>query len=327
MQYGNGDTQSYTHDPMGNRLTKVSNGTTTTYGYDDLDRMTTLNGVANSFDKNGNMLSLGTGSNLPDTFVYDQENRPIRTGPCRGDVNANSAVNSGDFGILSSKYGTESSTAFDLLADMDANGTINAADLALATAENNKQCRSTGANTGSGRNWYNGDGLRVRERTYFPTQTYVNDDYIWDVGASLPVMLQDVRTPNSGAASTTTFLYGLGLISLTNSATGVTSYPLGDALGSTSQLANSSGTITDTASYDVFGAVRSSTGTTANPFDFAGEQSDHNVSRGLQYLRARFYDPSLGRFLLRDPLPFAQRYAYAGDDSGECDGPEGAVLG
>ncbi len=34
----------------------------------------------------------------------------------------------------------------------------------------------------------------------------------------------------------------------------------------------------------------------------------------LYFLRARYYDPVTGRFLGRDPVEFAQRYAYAGNN-------------
>ncbi|MCH7588375.1 MAG: RHS repeat-associated core domain-containing protein [Chloroflexi bacterium] len=34
--------------------------------------------------------------------------------------------------------------------------------------------------------------------------------------------------------------------------------------------------------------------------DYAGEQ---DVISGMAYLRARFYDPSIGRFLTKDPFP------------------------
>ncbi len=57
--------------------------------------------------------------------------------------------------------------------------------------------------------------------------------------------------------------------------------------------------MTDTYAYEAFGTLRSRTGTTANEFTFAGEQTDPT---GLQYLRARYYDPSIGRFWTRDPL-------------------------
>jgi RHS repeat-associated protein len=45
---------------------------------------------------------------------------------------------------------------------------------------------------------------------------------------------------------------------------------------------------------------RSSTGSTANPFTFTGEQTDSNT--GLEYLRARYYDSATGRFPSLDPL-------------------------
>ena len=88
-------------------------------------------------------------------------------------------------------------------------------------------------------------------------------------------------------------------ISETNSGTGVTSYPLTDGLGSTTGLANSAGAFTDSYTYDVFGAPKVVTRTTPNDFRYAGEQQDVNANRGLQYLRARAYNPALGRSMSR----------------------------
>ncbi|MGH3261829.1 MAG: RHS repeat-associated core domain-containing protein, partial [Trebonia sp.] len=48
------------------------------------------------------------------------------------------------------------------------------------------------------------------------------------------------------------------------------------------------------------------------PFGFDGEQTD--PENGLVYLRARYYDPTTGRFLTQDPLPGTvgqSRYAFA----------------
>lgn len=42
------------------------------------------------------------------------------------------------------------------------------------------------------------------------------------------------------------------------------------------------------------------TGSLANEFDFAGQQTDG--STGLQYLRARYYDPATGTILSREAL-------------------------
>jgi RHS repeat-associated protein len=52
--------------------------------------------------------------------------------------------------------------------------------------------------------------------------------------------------------------------------------------------------VTDTYDYFAFGEVLSRTGTTQNEFTYTGEQFDPNA--GFYYLRARWYDPSRGRF-------------------------------
>lgn len=71
-----------------------------------------------------------------------------------------------------------------------------------------------------------------------------------------------------------------------------------DGLGSVRNLTNSSGQIIGDYSYDVFGAVRSSSGTVSNDFRFAGEQLDET---GLMYLSAVYYDTTTGRFISQDP--------------------------
>jgi RHS repeat-associated protein len=75
-----------------------------------------------------------------------------------------------------------------------------------------------------------------------------------------------------------------------------TSWPLADALGSVRTSVDDAGAVTATAAYDAFGAVRAATGP-ASTFGFTGEQRD---ASGLTYLRARSYDPTLGRFLSPD---------------------------
>jgi RHS repeat-associated protein len=84
-------------------------------------------------------------------------------------------------------------------------------------------------------------------------------DYTWDVARSIPQVLQD---------GDFTYVYGLDLIS--------SSYM-----------------------YTAFGNVLDHIGDDADPWLFAGEQSDE--ASGMYYLRARYYDPAIGRFITRDP--------------------------
>ena len=326
VAYPEGDCQSFGYDPVGNRETLTvepqdtdpcdGTPTTTTYTYDEVDQLTEIDSVANKHDKNGNLLGINLTDPTPsdDTFLYDQENRLFRTGECRADIDGDGAVSSGDqlkytFHVTSS----EGQDKYDLLLDFNEDRGVNSGDQLLMANEiaAPQHCRNSGTDTGNGRYWYNGDGLRMRARSFYSTSpSRVDNDFVWDQGAGLPVILQDVRIPNSGSATTTTYLYGLGLIAETDNA-GSTHFYLSDGLGSTTQLVESDGDVANTYTYDVWGALRSTTGTTTNQFDFTGEQADHNANRGLVYLRARHYDPALGRFLSRDPLDVGNRYAYA----------------
>ena len=78
-----------------------------------------------------------------------------------------------------------------------------------------------------------------------------------------------------------------------------TYYYLSDGLGSTMKTVDATGTVVNGYTYDVYGKKTSSTGSQANEFDFAGQQTD---ATGLQYLRARYMDPETGTFLSRDPM-------------------------
>ncbi|MGE3412163.1 MAG: RHS repeat-associated core domain-containing protein [Dehalococcoidia bacterium] len=67
-----------------------------------------------------------------------------------------------------------------------------------------------------------------------------------------------------------------------------------------------------TYDHSVFSAITSHSGPSTNYWLFTGEQQDQaSGDTGYYFLRARYYDPSLGRFISRDPLLFDQRYVYA----------------
>jgi RHS repeat-associated protein len=88
---------------------------------------------------------------------------------------------------------------------------------------------------------------------------------------------------------------------------------------STRQLTDSAESISDTYTYDAFGRLISSSGGTANTYLYTGAQFDPNI--GFYYLRARYSDPSTGRFLTQDPFPGSifepvslHHYLYANAD-------------
>ena len=87
---------------------------------------------------------------------------------------------------------------------------------------------------------------------------------------------------------------------------------LTDALGSTLALADSSGTLQTTYSFEPFGNASASGSATTNSFAYTGRELD---ATGLQFNRARYYHPQLERFISEDPLGFLGRavnlYQYA----------------
>ena len=71
------ETLTFTYDSVGNRLTASDQYSTTTYTYDDANRLASVNGVQYAYDANGNLLS-----DCVNSYVYNSANRLIRqSGP------------------------------------------------------------------------------------------------------------------------------------------------------------------------------------------------------------------------------------------------------
>jgi RHS repeat-associated protein len=77
--------------------------------------------------------------------------------------------------------------------------------------------------------------------------------------------------------------------------------PITDALGSVLALANSSGTIVTQYGYDPFGSTTAAGAGNTNSSQYTGRENDGN---GLYYYRARYYNPTIGRFISQDPAGF-----------------------
>jgi len=74
-----------------------------------------------------------------------------------------------------------------------------------------------------------------------------------------------------------------------------------DGLGSTRQLTDDAGSVTVGYIYDAFGNAIYTSGSSVNAYGFTGEQQ-LNEADNMVYLRARYYSPSIGRFMNRDPI-------------------------
>ncbi|MNB80321.1 tRNA(Glu)-specific nuclease WapA precursor [compost metagenome] len=77
-------------------------------------------------------------------------------------------------------------------------------------------------------------------------------------------------------------------------------YYLYNGHGDVVQIVDTSGKLVNSYSYDAWGNLTSQTVGTFNSFMYAGEMYDSET--GFYYLRARYYDPSTGRFLNEDTV-------------------------
>jgi RHS repeat-associated protein len=105
---------------------------------------------------------------------------------------------------------------------------------------------------------------------------------------------------------------------------GGTSNYLADALGSTVALTDPSGNSQAQYSYAPYGSI-SITGTTNNSYTYTGRESD---GLGINYYRARYYNPQIGRFISEDPIGFVggmNKYAYVANDPTDLNDPSGRL--
>ena len=270
MTMGTGTTQmasySYTLGPTGNRTAVTElGGRSVTYNYDDLYRLTSES-IANDPQAINGSISYG----------YDAVgNRLSRSSTVSGLPSQSASYDANDR-LASANYDNNGNT-------LAANGNNYAYDF---------EDRLTAS--GGVAYVYDGDGNRVSKTAGGVTTLYLIDT---NNHTGLPQVVDEI---NSGLV-TRSYAYGLGLISqrqIVGSQWQVSFYGF-DGQGSVRQLTDASGSVTDTYTYDAFGNVIARTGTTPNERLYVGaEQFDANL--GFYFLRARYMDPSSGRFMTQD---------------------------
>jgi len=282
----------YTLGPAGSRIKVEENtGRVVEYEYDKTYKLLkeTINHpeqgireISYTYDGVGNRLTK-TDNGVVTNYTYDKNNRLVSEGEntYTYDQNGNTLSKTGPSETVSYTY--------------DYNNRL----ISAVTAN------ETGTSTVE--YIYDVDGVRVGK-----TVDGVNiSRYVVDKNRDYAQVLEE-RDGNGNLI--VSYVYGDDLISQKRGEN--TSYYHYDGLGSTRALTDSQGEVTDTYTYEAFGMLIERTGNTINEYLYTGEQYDPNI--GFYYLRARYMNPSIGRFVTMDPFegviqdPYSlHKYLYA----------------
>jgi RHS repeat-associated protein len=283
---------TYTLGVAGNRLSVTElNGRQATYTYDDLYRLTN---ETISFDP----LVANNGSI---DYVYDRVGNRQSLSSTLASVPSSSSTYDANDRLTSDSYDANGST------------TTSRSNTYRYDFENRLIVLNPGA-PNAATFAYDGDGNRVAKTVGGVTTKFLVDD---NKHTGYTQVVEESVSSNVERL----YVYGHSLISQTqlinnNWASAFYAY---DGHGSGRFLIDVSGVVTDTHTFDAFGNLIATTGTTPHNFLYGGEQFDSNL--GFYYLRARYMDPSRGRFWTIDKFdgedsdpPTLHKYLYANAD-------------
>jgi RHS repeat-associated protein len=277
-------------DDQANRVTSETDAEGTyTYAYDNANELTTVTENSTvvgsySYDLNGNRNSTGytTGTDNELTaspgVTYSYDN----AGNMTGSTNTSTHVTT-----------TYTYDYRDRLTEVTTGGTV------VATYTYNALDQRIGVKDSGTQTWTAYDGKKADANPY-----------------------ADFNGSGSLAAR---YLFGPGVVNgavtsvilARTSPGGTTNWYLTDNLGSVRDIVDTSGDELDHVVYDSFGNIVTETNATnGDRFKFAGMQYDTTV--GQYFDHARWYGPTVGRYLAQDPIGFSGQdgdlYRYVGND-------------
>ncbi len=344
----NGFTVAYEYDEAGNLVKLIyPDSKTVTYTYDALDRLETVTidwlglTAAYEYDLAGNLTGLTQFNGTYASFGYDNANRLIELkhlSSASGSAFASFAFtldgNGNRTGIdwetpLSPSM-ESLTTAFEVSAA--GNRIVTAGDDSLTYDDEGQLLtkgedtftfdpahRLTAAATGTDSLAFSYDGAGNRlsvDRNGTITR------YVYDAAGNL---LAEADT----SGITRYYIHGAGLLAMVTSGGTPYCYHF-DATGHTIALTDADQTVVNKYAYTPFGVPAGEEETVTQPFKFVGQFGVMTEDNGWYYMRARYYDPDMGRFICEDPLGFdggdVNLYVYCLNNPVMFIDPNGEVL-
>ena len=272
-------TEQYTYYLNGNQKTKTSNGETTTYEYDAMNRLVKENDTVYSFDDFGNRATMTSGADTV-TYEYDLNNRLTESNEVSGgiskitsysyDNNGNQTIRT----VMTTKpYSDQASKDYFI------SGTTNE-NIALYSYNCYNQLIEADTNGVVSNYTYSPDGLRHSKTVGENTTTFVYDN---------SNIVEEITSDGANK-------YYRGFEIIKN---GDNLYYIYNGQGDVTILTDNAGTTVADYSFDAYGN-QSEENEVYNPFGYRGEYTDEET--GFIYLRARYYDTETGRFINEDPI-------------------------
>ncbi|MBP0011245.1 RHS repeat-associated core domain-containing protein, partial [Roseofilum sp. Belize Diploria] len=310
----------YTLDNAGNRTAvEELGGRKVEWTYDELNRLTdeTITDPVDGdrtikyvYDKVGNRLSREVTSAqevVLTTYTYDKNDR-LKSEQTNGVTTKYTYDDNGNL-LLANVQGSPEQIEYIWDAENRLIG-VNKTNAAGATESIEYQ--------------YNARGIRVSS-----TLNGVTTNYLIDENRQYAQVLEEYTLDGANRQTEATYTYGLNLVSQERG--GDQLFYLHDNHSGVRQLTDEGGTVTDTYHYDAYGNLLSIAGSSENNYLYRGEQYDSFAQ--MQYLRARYYDPHLGRFASVDPFegwlyqPMSlHRYLYGNANPVTFSDPSGEVA-
>jgi len=286
---GNKLTESYTYYLNGNQKSKTSNGQTTNYVYDKMNRLVSENDTVYTFDDFGNRKTMTEGE-ATTTYTYDLNNRLLESNEVAGDAEVNTKYFYDANGNQTTKAVMASAVYNGESAGHTVTGDTNEY---LAIYEYNCYNQLVGVDTNGvvSSYAYLPDGMRLSKTVGDNTTTFVYD------GANI---IEEITEDGVNK-----YYRGIEIIKNDDNV-----YYLYNGQGDVAILTDSTGNTVASYIFDAYGNTDSENNV-YNNFGYRGEYAD--VESGLIYLRARYYDPSTGRFINEDPIRDGLNwYVYCG---------------